>query len=174
MVSVDLKIQDERIQTVSYTVTRVVVSSEKSFEEVINGIEAILGDGKYSVFQGLVNAKAPFKEVKSVLESMLGESGFMKFATFDMGALLSLMGKPKNAKLYLIGNPLIANQMIEHNPAVGLYVPPRVLVYDDYEGKTHIAYDQPSSMLSQFENGFILKVSQMLDEKFKAAALASA
>ena len=39
--------------------------------------------------------------------------------------------------------------------------------------KTHIAYDQPSSMLSQFENEFILKVAHALDEKFKAAALAS-
>ena len=130
MVFADLKLQDERIHTFNYTVTRVVFSSEKSFEEVTTKIESIIGDGKYSIFEELVDAQAPFEEVKSVLESMVGESGFMKFATFNMGGLLSLMGRPKKVRLYLIGNPLIANQMIEHDPAVGLYVPPRVLVYD--------------------------------------------
>ncbi len=174
MEAVDVKISDERVQTLNYTVTRVVVSSDKSFDEVINAIESIVGDGKYSVFEELVAAKAPFEQVKAVLESMLGPSGFMKMAMFDLGALLSLMGKPKNVKLYLLGNPLIANQMIEQNPAVGLYVPPRLLVYDDYDGKTHIAYDKPSSMLSQFDNGFILKVSQMLDQRFQEAATAIA
>ncbi|PMB00803.1 DUF302 domain-containing protein [Fischerella thermalis CCMEE 5273] len=174
MEAVDVKVSDERVQTLNYTVTRVVVSSDKPFDEVINAIESIVGDGKYSVFEELVAAKAPFEQVKAVLESMLGSSGFMKMAMFDLGALLSLMGKPKNVKLYLLGNPLIANQMIEQNPAVGLYVPPRLLVYDDYDGKTHIAYDKPSSMLSQFDNGFILKVSQMLDQRFQEAATAIA
>jgi uncharacterized protein (DUF302 family) len=168
--SVDIN-QDKRVQTINYTVTRVIVSSDKPFQEVIDAIESVVGDGKYSVFEELVDANAPFEEVKNVVESMLGKSGFMKMAEFNMGALLSLMGKPKNVKLYLIGNPLIANQMIEQNPAVGLYVPPRLLVYDDYDGKTHIAYDKPSSMLSQFDNGLILKVSQMLDQRFQEAAV---
>ncbi|BAZ70623.1 hypothetical protein NIES4106_54180 (plasmid) [Fischerella sp. NIES-4106] len=172
MTTITVKIPDERVQTINYTVTRVIVSSEKPFQEVIDAIESIVGDGKYSVFEELVAAKAPFEQVESVVESMLGQSGFMKLATFNTGGLLSLMGKAKNVKLYLLGNPLIANQMIEQNPVVGLYVPPRLLVYDDYEGKTHITYDKLSSILSQFDNEFILKVSQMLDQRFQEIAKA--
>ncbi|MBW4430738.1 MAG: DUF302 domain-containing protein [Pelatocladus maniniholoensis HA4357-MV3] len=174
MTTIAIKIPDERVQTINYTVTRVIVSSEKPFQEVIEAIESILGDGKYSVFEELVDAKAPFEQVESVVESMLGQSGFMKLAVFNTGGLLSLMGKAKNVKLYLLGNPLIANQMIEHNPVVGLYVPPRLLVYDDYEGKTHITYDKLSSILSQFDNEFILKVSQKLDQRFQEIAVAIA
>ncbi|WP_414517438.1 DUF302 domain-containing protein [Nostoc sp. PCC 9305] len=171
MTTIDVKIQNERVQTINYTVTRVIVSSEKPFQEVIDALESVVGDGKYSVFEELVAAEAPFEQVKNVVESMLGENGFMRMATLNLGGLLSLMGKPKKIRLYLIGNPLIANQMIEQNPGVGLYVPPRLLVYEDYEGKTHIAYDKPSSMLSQFDNGFILKVSQMLDQRFQELAV---
>ncbi|HEY9802382.1 MAG TPA: DUF302 domain-containing protein [Leptolyngbyaceae cyanobacterium] len=169
--TIDVKIQDERVQTINYTMTRVIVSSDKPFLEVIDAIESIVGDGKYSTFEELVTAQASFEEIKNVVEGILGKSGFMKFASFDMGALMSLMGKPKNVKLYLIGNPLIAHQMIEQNPAVGLYVPPRLLVFDDYDGKTYVTYDKPSSMLSQFDNALILKISQMLDQRFQDTAL---
>jgi len=174
MEAVDLKFQHESMQTVDFTGTRVIVSSKKSFEEVTRALESMVGDGEYKVFEELVEAKAPFEHVKNVLDSMLGQSGFMNFALFNLGALLSLMGKQKNARLYLLGNPLIANQMIEHDTAVGLYIPPRVLVYDDYEGKTHIAYDKPSSLLGQFKNGFISKVAQMLDQRIEEAVIKAA
>ena len=168
--TIDTKLPVANVQTVDFTVTRVTVCSDKSFEEVIGTLESIVGDGEYKVFEELVEAKAPFEHVRDVLESMLGNSGFMLFFLADMGALMSLMGKQKNAKLYLIGNPLIANQMIEHDTAVGLYVPPRVLVYDDYEGKTYITYDKPSSLMGQFQNKFISQVAQVLDQKFAQVA----
>ncbi|WP_460206121.1 DUF302 domain-containing protein [Scytonema sp. NUACC21] len=42
------------------------------------------------------------------------------------------------AKLYVIGNPLIAKQMLEQNLGVGLYVPLRLFVYEDQKGRTQI------------------------------------
>jgi uncharacterized protein (DUF302 family) len=155
------------IETVNFTATRVIVTSEKSFEEVINKIETINGKSDSTVFQQMISAKQSFEKIKSGIESMIGQSGFMIFSQVEHGKLMSLAGKNKKAKLYIIGNPLIANQMFEQNPAVGLYVPLRLFVYDDYNGKTHVAYDKPSSLLGQFPNEKISTIMQMLDQKFE-------
>ena len=145
----------------------VTMASEKPFEQVVEAIEARVGRANHFGFKKLIDAKASYAEVESAVSSMVGSSDFMIFAYFESGQVLSLCGKPKQAKLYIIGNPLIANQMYEHNPAVGLYVPLRLFVYNDYNSKTHISYDQPSSLMSQFEDQNILKVAQMLDTKLE-------
>ncbi|MEH1775580.1 DUF302 domain-containing protein [Nostoc sp.] len=155
------------IETVNFIATRVIVTSKKSFEEVTNKIETINGKSDSTVFQQMIVAKQSFEQIKSGIESMIGQSGFMIFSQVEHGKLMSLVGKNKKAKLYIIGNPLIANQMFEQNPAVGLYVPLRLFVYDDYNGKTHVAYDKPSSLLSQFPNEKISTIMQMLDQKFE-------
>lgn len=165
-------LQADNVQTVDFTVTRMIVSTTKPFEEAVAILEKIVGDGEYRVFQELVDAGASFEEVEKTLNAMTGQSGFMIFFTADMGALMSLMGKSKKAKLYLIGNPLIANQMVEQSVGVGLYVPPRVLVYEDYDGKTYITYDKPSTLFQQFQNPYISKVGEMLDGKFAQVAAA--
>ncbi|WP_254174033.1 DUF302 domain-containing protein [Planktothrix pseudagardhii] len=98
---------------------------------------------------------------------MVGKNDLMIFTHLESGKVLSLCGKFKQAKLYIMGNPLIANQMFEEDPAVGLYVPLRLFVYDEYNGKTYITYDQPSSLLGRFENPKILRVAEMLDQKLQ-------
>jgi len=158
------------MKTVNFLATRVIVSSEKSFEQVTSVIEQIVGQADLTIFQKLVNSTSSFAEVESAVASMTGSSGFMIFAQVEQGALLSLGGKRKNALLYILGNPLIANQMFEQNPAVGLYVPLRLFVYDDYQGKTHVAYDKPSSLLEQFQDEKVAIVAQSLDGKLEELA----
>ena len=53
----------------------------------------------------------------------------MLFGTMDHGAILSIFGVKTKAIQYVLGNPLIAIQMTQHNLAVGLYAPLRVLVF---------------------------------------------
>ncbi|MGK7872726.1 MAG: DUF302 domain-containing protein [Xenococcaceae cyanobacterium] len=155
------------MKTVNFAETCITVSSSRPFEQVTNAIESIVGKGKNLIFRKLLDSNASCDQLKSAVESMVGPSGFILFAHFESGRVLSLCGKPKKAKLYVIGNPLIANQMFEQNPAVGLYVPLRLFVYDDYNGKTYVAYDKPSSLLGQFQDETILRVAQMLDQKLE-------
>src|ERR1700751_894813 len=67
---------------------------------------------------------------------MVGPGGFMLFRTSDHGALLRLAGQKKKAVQYLLGNPLFAIQMTQHDIRAGLYAPLRVLLYEDERGKT--------------------------------------
>jgi uncharacterized protein (DUF302 family) len=98
---------------------------------------------------------------------MAGPSGFMLFRTSDHGVLLRLAGQQKKAIQYLLGNPLIALQMTQHDIRAGLYAPLRVLLYENEEGKTCIEYDRPSSLFGQFGNPKVTEVATQLDRKLE-------
>jgi uncharacterized protein (DUF302 family) len=98
---------------------------------------------------------------------MAGPSGFMLFATHNHGALLRLAGQKRKATQYVVGNPLFALQMTQHDIRASLYAPLRVLIYEDGEGKTCVEYDRPSSLFGQFGNAAIAPVASMLDRKLE-------
>jgi uncharacterized protein (DUF302 family) len=54
----------------------------------------------------------------------------MRFLTVDHGAWLARIGLKAKARMYTIGNPLIARTMLEHNIAAGLNVPVRLMIYE--------------------------------------------
>ena len=67
---------------------------------------------------------------------MAGSSGFMLFSTRDPGGVLRIVGQQRKAVQYVIGNPLFAVQMTQHDIRAGLYAPLRVLLYEDETGKS--------------------------------------
>jgi uncharacterized protein (DUF302 family) len=91
----------------------------------------------------------------------------MLFRTSDHGALLRLAGQKKKAIQYLVGNPLFAVQMTQHDIRAGLYAPLRVLIYEDDHGKTCVEYDRPSTLFGQFGNAKATEVAAMLDRKLE-------
>jgi uncharacterized protein (DUF302 family) len=83
---------------------------------------------------------------KAKIEAMAGPSGFMLFATHNHGALLRLASQKRKAIQYVVGNPLFALQMTQHDIRASLYAPLRVLIYVNEEGMTCLEYDKPSSL----------------------------
>jgi uncharacterized protein (DUF302 family) len=96
------------------------------------------------------------------------KSGFMLFATNNHGALLRLAGQQRKAIQYVVGNPLFAFQMTQHDIRASLYAPLRVLIYETDEGKTCVEYDRPSSLFGQFGHDRISPTAAMLDKKLQA------
>ena len=107
------------------------------------------------------------KKARAKLEAMVGPSGFMLFRTSDHGSLLRLVGQKKKAIQYLLGNPLFAIQMTQHDIRASLYAPLRVLIYENDQGKTCVEYDKPSSLFGQFGNAKVTDVATMLDRKLE-------
>jgi len=103
---------------------------------------------------------------------MAGPSGFMLFGTNDHGALLRLVGRRWAAVQYVVGNPLFALRMTQHDIRASLYAPLRVLICENDEGQTCVEYDRPSSLFSQFGNDGISPTAAMLDRKLEALAAA--
>jgi uncharacterized protein (DUF302 family) len=147
-------------------IEHVHVKTEKPFGEVAAAFEARLGKFDEAVSEQFRNGDAP-EAIRARIEEMAGASGFMLFRTSDHGALLRLAGQSKQAVQYLLGNPLFALQMTQHDVRAGLYAPLRVLLYEDEQGKTCVEYDTASSLFGQFGNAKVTEVAAMLDRKLE-------
>ena len=154
--------------TSTFTTTHVREQTEKQFGEVTRDFERPLGKFDPAVFQALRSDAERVDDARARIEAMAGSSGFMLFGTTDHGALLSIFGVETKAIQYVLGNPLIAIQMTQHNLAASLYAPLRVLIYEDSRGKTCLEYDKPSSLFGQFGNEKITPTARMLDQKLEA------
>jgi uncharacterized protein (DUF302 family) len=148
------------------TVDHVLVVTDKPIDKVAKAFEQEMGKFDSEVYQLLTAGEDPDK-VRAKLEAMVGPSGFMLFRTSDHGALLRLVGQKKKAIQYLVGNPLFAVQMTQHDIRAGLYAPLRVLIYENDQGKTCVEYDRPSSLFGQFANAKVTAVAAMLDQKLE-------
>lgn len=151
-----------------FTAEHVWVTTELPFEQVTKNFEAQLGKYDRAALAPGHAANTNLEELRKQIEGMAGPSGFMLFDWFDHGRLLTLFGKMTRAIQFVIGNPLFALQMTQHNTAAGLYAPLRVLVYQDGGGKTCVEYDSAASLFGQFGDARITKVAAMLDNKLDA------
>jgi uncharacterized protein (DUF302 family) len=155
-----------------YTVDHVCLTTSKPFEGVVNAIERQLGRFDPEVYRALAAGEDP-EGARAKIEAMPGPSGFMLFATHNHGALLRLAGQKRKAIQLVVGNPLFALQMTQHDVRAGLYAPLRVLVYEDEQGKTCLEYDKPSSLFGQLQNDRIRPPAAMLDNKLEALVTAA-
>jgi uncharacterized protein (DUF302 family) len=151
----------------THTIEHVLVESPKGFAKVVRDFERQLGKYDSAVLQVARGAPLRREDAQARLEAMAGPSGFLLFGTTDHGGLASLFGGTKKQALqYVVGNPLIALEMTQHNLAVGLYVPLRVVIYEA-DAQTRLEYDRPSSLLRQFRDERIEAVATILDRKLE-------
>ena len=155
-----------------FTVDHVRLATDKPFEEVARAFERQLGRFDPDVYKSLA-AGGDAEGAKAKIEAMAGPSGFMLFATHNHGALLRLAGQKRQAVQYVIGSPLVALEMTQHDIRASLYAPLRVLLYEDEAGKTWVEYDRPSSLFGQFGNAQVTAVATMLDRKLEALLVAA-
>ena len=127
-------------------------------------------DNTFNGVRVTVDSSKSFEQVADALKALVAKNGMMVMAEVNQGQMLSMTGLSLKATLFLVGNPTVGKQLFEQNQAVGLYVPLRVSVYADANGRTHIEYDRPSSLLGQFGNEQIAMVAKMLDEKLDGLA----
>ena len=160
------------MNTTSISVDHVRLSTDKPFDEVTKAFEQQLGRFDPDVYKALAEG-GDAEGARAKIEAMAGPSGFMLFATQDHGSLLRLAGQKRRAIQYVVGNPLFALQMTQHDIRASLYAPLRVLIYEDEQGQTCVEYDRPSSLFGQFGNDRISPTAAMLDRKLEALVSAS-
>ncbi len=160
------------MNTTRISVDHVRLATDKPFDEVTAAFERQLGRFEPGVYQALA-AGGDAEGARAKIEGMAGPSGFMLFGTQDHGSLLRLAGQERKAVQYVIGNPLFALQMTQHDIRASLYAPLRVLIYEDGQGQTCVEYDRPSSLFGQFGNDRIAPTTAMLDRKLEALVSAS-
>jgi uncharacterized protein (DUF302 family) len=149
----------------SISINHIHFSPSNGFHEFIAQFEKQLGHHDLAAYQTLLTHSGERRQVAEIIKQQEGTSGFMIFAVYDHGALLNIQGTPRQARQYVIGNPLYAARMTEHDIRAALYAPLRVLVYVDEVNRVQVEYDQPSTLFAQFSNPQIDIVARELDVK---------
>jgi uncharacterized protein (DUF302 family) len=107
--------------------------------------------------------------VQSAVNASIGSGGLVAMTRIEQGRLLSLSGQPLQATLYLVGNPLVARELLGHDPAAALYAPFRVAIFADDLG-THVSFDKPSTVFASLDSASIDQIALDLDAKIAAVA----
>jgi len=136
-------------------------------------VPAYAADGATDALVTVASSKS-FEQVSDAVKSLVAKNGMMVMAQVDQGKMLSMTGLTLKATVFLVGNPTVGKQLFEQSHAVGLYVPLRIAVYVDTDGKTYVQYDKPSTLLGKFKNDKIAMVAQVLDEKIGGLATMAA
>ena len=146
--------------------------SQRSFEAVVAAFEAELGsvEDQEIIPREVAAATSPI-DFETRIRAYEGRSGFMRFLTNDHGARMSRIGVYARIRLYTIGNPLLAQTMITHDPGVGLNVPIKVLIYQTLTGEVRLAYDLPSTLMSRLHNDDVSAAALKLDAKLRDLAV---
>jgi uncharacterized protein (DUF302 family) len=115
-------------------------------------------------------SKRDFNQTVSQVKSATGQNGLMVMGHLNQGRMLSMTGLHLNAESFLVGNPNVGKKLFSADPAVGLYVPVRIFVYEGSDGHTYVTYERPSAALGQFNNPKVSMIAKMLDEKVQRIA----
>ncbi|THH32847.1 hypothetical protein EUX98_g1363 [Antrodiella citrinella] len=159
-----------------YTAQRVTLTSKKHIKDVLTAldIEVNKEGGGINMMLMLANAKSK-EEIDTGMKKMSdgGKRDFVLFAAGSHSRWLSAYHSGRKfleTHIYTIGNPLIAQAMLQHDLTAGLHVPPKLLVVEMEGGKgTNIVFDLPSSVIIVGKNVSpeLKKTAAVLDDKFE-------
>jgi hypothetical protein len=107
-----------------------------------------------------------YDELREVVAGALGKFDLMEFLRLNLGFVQQLeqgFRAPKSAR-YLVGNPIIMEQMLKHVADAGAYAPVTVLINERPDG-VHLSYDKMSGYLARYGNAEASRIAQDLDAK---------
>jgi uncharacterized protein (DUF302 family) len=150
-------------------VERFSVTSLKPFDEVVKALEAGVAHPNISAMMSEIVAAKSYSELEGFIQNAAGASGLMEFVRFDLGAVMRKANgeKAPRSVRFLIGNPLIMKQMVEHAPDAGSYAPVTILLDERPDG-VRLSYDRMASFLAIYRSEDALKVARELDAKVEA------
>jgi uncharacterized protein (DUF302 family) len=107
------------------------------------------------------------------LESLLKEKGILVFARIDFSsdaARAGLAMRPE--QLLIFGNPKGGTPLMQAMPTVGLDLPFKALVWEDSEGRTWLAYNDPKYIVQRhaLESGLSANLAAVIPLLEQAAA----
>ncbi len=123
-----------------------------------------------------LRAEGSVPQTVKALEAAVAGGGARVFARVNhAGGAMDAGMDLAPAQLLIFGNPKMGTPVMQDDPLAGLYLPMRVLVYEDAEGQTWLAYETPEAMLSGLdgipaEAGYLDKMAGALDKLTRKAA----
>ncbi|GLY77633.1 hypothetical protein Airi01_059000 [Actinoallomurus iriomotensis] len=155
------------IRSVTHEVNRLEVAAGVPYGEFRRRYERAVPAFDADRFAELQRAGAPWETVRRATEES-APHGFLRYWGFDVTPLMNLAGDRWNCVEYLMGDHTTAQRMFTRDPAVMLYAPLRTAIYEDADGRTWFAVDQPSTRFASFGDAAIAAVGVELDHRLAA------
>lgn len=150
-------------------VERTYVQFGLSYDDVVAAFEAAVGHLDPKEVALLIQRGATWTELDAEMTRVAGPSGLMILATFNQGAVASVIDGQIRCRLYLVGNPAIAARIVRIDARASLYVPFRVAIYvEEGSRATTISFDRPSSSLGVLCQQELQPIGLQLDAKIDA------
>jgi uncharacterized protein (DUF302 family) len=166
--SIEAKVRKEVMAIRKVELERFSLISSKQFEAVVAVLRAAIGQPDMVEFNKRMKSAGSFAELEQIIQRGLGRTGLMLFAQFDLGAILRRetgLDTPKIVR-FVVGNPLIMKEMVEHVPDAGSYAPVTILVDERADG-VHMSYDKMASLLASYGDSRAFAVARDLDAKIE-------
>jgi Domain of unknown function DUF302 len=148
---------------IPHPVIRLDLPSPESYDDFLLRFESAVPAFNRESAAALVERTAPWPEVVADANASAPHD-FLRYWKLDLTSMMSLAGNKRRATEYLMGNHVIAEAMYRHDPAVGLYVPLRCIIYEG-DVETRFAIEQPSTTLSSLGRDEIVEIGKDLDHK---------
>lgn len=121
-----------------------------------------------------MQATGTVAEVMDRLEAAVTEAGATVFARVDHGAGAEEVGMTlADSQLLIFGNPQLGTPVMQEDPLAGLYLPLKILAYDDGSGQVFVAYEEPEETFDDLQVDDDLEAIEKMEdalEKFAKAA----
>ena len=153
-------------------VERFSVSSSKTFQEVVAEVEKAIGHPDMSAFGKSIRAAKTYSELETIVRGATGPSELMEFTRMEVLRKRNGAATPLSLR-FIVGNPVIMSQMVQHVPDAGSYAPVTILIDERPDG-VHLSYDKMASLLAPYGNAEAQKVALDLDSKVERLLAAAA
>ncbi len=154
-------------QVLDIPVRRHVLTSERPFQVVLDGIYAGISQPDIGALFARLAASTSYEEFTALVRQAQGTAGLMRFLHLDDDHALALDPQADQAGRRLVrliaGNPVTMGQMTRHLPAAGSYAPVTILIQELPGGRTQVAYDTVASAIAPYGDAAASQVAQELD-----------
>ena len=148
-----------------FTNKHVVLASAKPFAQAVKDIQAEMGRANTETLGEKLSASKDFAEFTEEMDFLAGRSNFINVALLNWGKVMAKVPLGMKAVLFVIGNPLTARKLLEAGgPEVGLYLPTKIYVYEDREGRTQVTYDQIAPVMAPHNSPQLDAVAAAIDK----------
>ncbi|MBJ7338610.1 hypothetical protein [Mycolicibacterium sp.] len=150
---------------VTVPITRVTVTSDRPFDDVVAAVYS--GLGRVPDFRQLLTQWSTVHdaaEFEATVGEVSGTSGLIEFLSLDLGGALTVRDPARGRRMLRIiaGNPVTMSKMAATVPDVGSYAPVTILIAERSAGTT-LSYDRVASAIAPYGSGEATAVAEALD-----------